>query len=221
MDPDEIREQRDMGHLVLLGDSTFDNAAYVRPGETVLDSLKVGLPDRWRATLVASDGSMIGDIPRQLERVPADATHLVLSVGGNDLMGEASALGVRVETVGQGMRLLADIRDRFDRDYLGLLDALDTRGLPAAVCTIYNPRFPDATLQREAVAALGLFNDIIIRAAHDRRVPVIELRALCTDDDDFATPIEPSGTGAEKIARAICDLVSRHDFSRRQAIIWP
>ncbi len=210
-----------MGHLVLLGDSTFDNAAYVATGTTVLDHVRVGLPDGWRATLVAADGSMIGDIPRQLERAPADATHLILSVGGNDLLGEASALGQRVETVGQGMRLLADIRDRFEGCYRDLLRVLDARGTAAAVCTIYNPRFPDATLQREAVAALALFNDAIVRAAHDQRFPLIDLRAVCTGDEDFATPIEPSSAGGEKIARALCDLVARHDFARRQAVLWP
>ena len=221
MDPVEIREQRDMGHLVLLGDSTFDNAAYVAPGATILDQVRVGLPDGWRATQGAIDGSMIADVPRQLEQAPPDATHLVLSVGGNDLMGEASALGARVETVGEGMRLLADIRERFADDYRELLRALDASGRACAVCTIYNPQFPDPALQREAVAALGMFNDAIIQAAYGLRFPVIDLRALCHSDEDFATPIEPSSTGGEKIARAICDLVSRHDFARRQAVLWP
>jgi hypothetical protein len=221
MGPAAIGEQRIMGHLVLLGDSTFDNAAYVAAGTTVLDHVRVALPDGWKATLAAVDGSMIGDIPRQLERAPADATHLVLSVGGNDLLGEASALGQRVETVGQGMRLLADIRDRFEGCYRDLLRVLDARGTAAAVCTIYNPRFPDATLQREAVAALAMFNDAIIRAAHDLHFPLIDLRAVCDDDEDFATPIEPSSTGGERIARALCDLVARHDFARRQAVLWP
>ena len=35
-------------------------------------------------TLLAVDGAIASDVRRQLERLPEDATHLVVSVGGND-----------------------------------------------------------------------------------------------------------------------------------------
>ena len=167
-----------MSHVVLLGDSIFDNAAYVRGGPAVIDQVAGLLPEGWRATLKAVDGSVIDDVHRQLERLPGDASHLILSAGGNDILGELGVLGARVSTVGEGLRRLADIRERFDRDYDRLIRAIRGRGLPSAVCTIYNPWFPDPVLQREAVAALCLFDDGIIRAAQRSRLPILDLRAF-------------------------------------------
>ena len=167
-----------MSHVILLGDSTLDNAAYVGGGPAVVDQVRGLLPDGWRATLLAVDGSRIEDVHRQLRRLPDDASHLVLSVGGNDLLAAASVLGRPTGTVGQGMLMLADLRDRFAADYAGLLRALAETGLPTVVCTVYEPPFPDATLRCAAVAALSLFDDAIVRAARPAGVPVLELRGL-------------------------------------------
>jgi hypothetical protein len=53
-----------MGHVVLLGDSIFDNAAYVRGGPDVVKQLRAKLPLDWRASLVAVDGAVTsGSIP--------------------------------------------------------------------------------------------------------------------------------------------------------------
>jgi hypothetical protein len=76
-----------MPHVVLLGDSIFDNAAYVRGGPDVVRQLREMLPAGWSATLLAVDGAVTRSVPAQIARLPADATHLVLSVGGNDALG--------------------------------------------------------------------------------------------------------------------------------------
>jgi len=90
---------RQMKHVALLGDSVFDNGAYVGGGPDVLTQLRQRLPAGWRATLAAVDGSVIRDIPHQLERVPDDATHLVISVGGNDALGFSAVLGAPSRSV--------------------------------------------------------------------------------------------------------------------------
>jgi hypothetical protein len=210
-----------MGHLVLLGDSIFDNAAYVGGGPAVIDQVRPHLPAGWRASLLAVDGSTTAGVPRQLGRRPDDASHLVLSVGGNDALGEMSVLQTPARTVGNALGLLADVRTRFARKYVPMLRALMGLGLPAAVCTIYNPRYADAGLQRASETALALFNDVILDAAHGVGSPVLELRSICTDDADYANPIEPSSIGGAKIARAIADLVAVHDFSKKQTVLYP
>jgi hypothetical protein len=83
------------------------------------------------------------------------------------------------------------------------------RGLPTAICTIYYPRFPDATLQRIATTALAVFNDCIIRAAFTHGTPLLDLRFVCTEEGDYADPIEPSARGGEKIADAIAEMLER------------
>jgi hypothetical protein len=70
-----------MKHIILLGDSVFDNAAYVAGGPDVIEPVRERLPAGWRATLRAVDGSVIGSVERQLDQLPPEASHLVISVG--------------------------------------------------------------------------------------------------------------------------------------------
>ena len=78
-----------MNHVVLLGDSIFDNASYVPGGPDVTQHLRRALPG-WRVTLLAVDGAVVDDVARQLQALPADATHLVVSAGGNDALIQGS-----------------------------------------------------------------------------------------------------------------------------------
>jgi hypothetical protein len=73
------RGQTPMAHLVLLGDSIFDNAAYVPGGPHVVRQLRAILPSGWRASLNARDRAVIVDLPQQLKSLPGDATHLIVS----------------------------------------------------------------------------------------------------------------------------------------------
>ncbi|HEX8508966.1 MAG TPA: hypothetical protein VF635_05650, partial [Propionibacteriaceae bacterium] len=54
-----------------------------------------------------------------------------------------------------------------------------------------------------ASTALTLLNDVITREAFRRGLPLIDLRVLCSEDADFANPIEPSVQGGQKISAAI------------------
>src|SRR3954469_11832269 len=76
-------------HVVLLGDSIFDNKAYVGTGPAVIDQVREQLPAGWQATLRAVDGSRVHGVPGQLRGMPKDASHLVVSVGGNDALAES------------------------------------------------------------------------------------------------------------------------------------
>jgi hypothetical protein len=191
-----------MGHVVLLGDSIFDNAAYVRGGPDVIRQLRQELPANWDASLLAVDGAVVRGVLTQLGRLPADATHLVVSAGGNDALGASHLLGQSVATVAEALSLLETAQNRFARDYGEMVEAVLARGLPTALCTIYDtpPSGPDHRLIRTALAP---FNDEIARAAFARRLALIDLRLICGADEDYANPIEPSIAGGAKIAAAI------------------
>jgi len=75
-----------MRHLVLLGDSIFDNGVYVQRGQpAVIDQLKAQIKDHgWKATLLAVDGHVLSHIADQLRNLPKDATHLFISIGRID-----------------------------------------------------------------------------------------------------------------------------------------
>jgi hypothetical protein len=199
------------GHVVLLGDSVFDNASYVPGGPDVVTHLRAVLPRGWTADLAAVDGAVAGDVRHQLSRISSEANALVVSVGGNDALRREGVLGQPARTVGEGLARLAGEVEWFRQSYQAMLEPVLARGLPTALCTIYDPRFPDPLRRQITVAGLTLFNDVIMREAFKRRLPVIDLRLVCSEDTDFANPIEPSVTGGRKIAGAIARFLVEHD----------
>jgi lysophospholipase L1-like esterase len=192
-----------MGHIVLLGDSIFDNGSYVGRGGTTLDELTTRLPADWKATLLAVDGSVTMQVSDQLRRLPKSATHLVISSGGNDALMQQPVLHDQVSTVGEAFFLLGSAVQQFEQEYRALLRAVIKKGLPTIVCTIYNGNFPDAQMSIVTSMALAPFNDAIIRAAWAANLPIIDLRVVCDRPEHYANEIEPSTKGSARIAEEI------------------
>jgi len=219
-----------MNHIVLLGDSIFDNSSYVhrdRGEEPVIDQLQARIPHDWGATLVAHDGDVACSVKQQLERVPAGASHLVISVGGNDALGMTSILHEPAGSVREALANLARTKAQFRRDYREMLQAVRALGKAVVVCTVYDQLslFDELELpgsHEVLLAALSVFNDVIIDEAVRARIPVIDLRRICDERGDYSDifPIEPSAIGSAKIAMAICRMVATHDFSRRQTVVF-
>ncbi len=209
-----------MTHIVLLGDSVFDNGSYV-PGELpVIEQLGRKLPDGGETTLLAVDGGVTSDVVGQLARVPSGATHLVVSAGGNDALGHSGLLYEPAESTAEVLGRLAEMQTGFRRAYRQMLEQLLAAGLPTVVCTVYDA-IPG--LGPPALAALSLFNDVITHEAFRARVPIVELRLVCTEPSDYSdlSPIEPSYTGGEKIASAIIAAVTGHDFAASRSAVYP
>jgi lysophospholipase L1-like esterase len=210
----------DMKHVVLLGDSIFDNKRYVGEEPDVIDQLKADLPAGWTASLNALDGSTTFDIAGQLKRLPPDATHLVVSVGGNDALKHKDLLDEKASSVAGVLDKLGKIRGEFQANYRAMLDGLLAVKLPAAVCTIYEAHYKDPDTHRIAATGLSVFNDIITREAFARGLPLIDLRLIITEDGDYANDVEPSSKGGAKIARAIADLVTTDDFKQERSVVF-
>jgi hypothetical protein len=208
-----------MTHVVLLGDSIFDNARYVPDRPPVVEQVRRGLPAGAKATLVAVDGHTVEDIAGQLPRVPADASHLVVSVGGNDALMASGLLREPAATVGDALAIIAEALGGFRTAYRAMLAGVLALGRPTALCTVYDavPGLEDAER-----AALAGFNDVISRAAAGAGLPLLDLRVICNHADDYSpvSPIEPSVIGGAKIADAICRMVAGHDFAARRTAVW-
>ena len=201
-------------HVVLLGDSILDNGAYVPGKPAVIDQVRGELPAGWTATLLAVDGSYTHDVHNQVRSVPADASHLIVSAGGNDALGESGILALPAQSAAEVFAEVARVRERFSRDYRAMLDVVLAHGKPTAICTVYDGCADDPLEQQLQVAGLATFNDVISREAVRRGLPVIDLRVLFTDPRDYANPIEPSSVGGAKIARTVSAVVTGHDFAR-------
>lgn len=207
-----------MAHVVLLGDSIFDNGSYTGGQPDVVTQLRERLPAGWQASLLAVDGAITRDIPPQLARLPPDATHLVLSIGGNDALHFQHILQAQVRSTGEGLLLLAEAVGTFEANYRAALAACLARQLPLVLCTVYNGNFSDRMYQRQVTTALTVFNDAIVRAGIEHGLDVLDLRLVCTRPEDYANPIEPSSVGGARIADAIVAIITASDASRQASV---
>jgi len=207
-------------HIVLLGDSILANGAYVGDGPDVIEQLNTSLPAGARATLGAMDGSVTSGVRLQLQIAPEDATHFVISAGGNDALHNAGLLEEKASSVAEALEKLAVVREAFEREYRAMLDDVLARSLPVAVCTIYDARFPDAKQRRLASLGLTIFNDCITREAAARGLGLIDLRLILTAAEDLANPIEPSVIGGAKIASAIAAFASDYDWTKGRCEVF-
>jgi hypothetical protein len=193
-------------HIVLLGDSIFDNEKYVPDGLPVIDHLRNIIPIDWQATLMAVDGN---ETPDTLNRgIPKTATHLIISVGGNDAIGYLPMFEQKVSKIGEALLHLGKMRETFRENYHDMLQHALSFSRPVAVCTIHTS-VPELGIGEKT--ALALFNEIILQEAFLANVPVIDLRLICNEETDYSevSPIEPSHAGGQKIARAIFSLMQR------------
>jgi hypothetical protein len=208
-----------MNHVVLLGDSIFDNGAYVERGQPdVIQQVREKLPQDSRASLWAKDGATVSITRQQLRHLPADATNLVISVGGNDALLASHVQFERVQSVAEALAKLSAIRDQFAAEYSAMLDAAMEHQVPTAVCTIYRGRADDEMQQRINEIALAVLNDVITEQAFLRGLMVIDLRLICTEPLHYANPIEPSTQGGDRIAAAIVEVVTGHSNLPRSRV---
>jgi hypothetical protein len=207
-------------HVVLLGDSIFDNGAYTRGAPDVVTHLRRLLPAGWRATLCAVDGATTRGLASQLKCVPGDASHLAIAVGGNDALQNSDLLTMRAASSAEVLEAFAERLAAFELSYRSAIREAMALGRATVVCTIYNGALEP---ERATIARLGLalFNDVILRTAIDLALDAVELRAICTEPADYANPIEPSGEGGLKIARALARaLGAADDVDAKPVLLW-
>lgn len=205
-------------HVALLGDSIFDNRSYTGGAPDVVTHLRDLLPAPWQATLCAVDGSTAADLADQLADVPADASHVIISVGGNDALRNSDLLLTPVSSTAEALILFGERVGRFEEAYRAAIDAALALRRDTTVCTIYNGNL-DAREAPLARVALMMFNDVILRVAVERGLRAINLRLVCTGPADYANPIEPSGPGGRKIARAIARCLGATQGEGRPAVV--
>lgn len=209
-----------MKHITLLGDSIFDNKNYVKGGLDVVSHLKEQIPDGWEATLRAVDGSRAENVSAQLGKIPDDATHLFVSVGGNDALYESGILDMKVSASAEVFNELSNRASAFEERYKRMLEAVLKLKKPTTLCTIYYPRMEEAFTQKIAVSALSSFNDVIIRRALLSGLPLIDLRFVCNEYADYANAIEPSEAGGAKIAKTILQVADEHNFEGNRTSVY-
>lgn len=198
--------------ILLFGDSIIDNKYYVGENEnSVLEHLQNISNDEF--IQIALDGDTTRDVlDKQLQvSTIKDASKIILSVGGNDLLQNLSFLyKSNFENVNEGLICLQNqIFQPLTERYEAIVKVLSSYRANLLLCTVYEGDLGRTDEFRGVLDSSKImassFNDIVYKTAKKFNADVLELRQIFTESDDYANPIEPSHTGGEKLANAITE----------------
>ena len=170
------------------------------------------------------DGDIVNGIYAQLHHVPADATTIVLSVGGNDglrMLGALQNVGMHPWRVASK---IMEIRGEFRARYEQMVCKVLSLGVPLIVCNVYAPNHDASDIAvmgpgARVVASIGvrLINGVIASTARKHRLPLLDLFNVFNQTKDYANPIEPSVWGGDKISSNIIAALTHNPASHRHA----
>jgi len=221
-------------NILLLGDSIIDNRSYVLEGELEvtahLKKLYLYEPDV-SITNNAVDGDTMYDLKNNHLDTPdiEEASHIIVSIGGNDLLhnisflqrtSELSKIMGKDARIGKwGVKELNPSRNRvfeetyfeiikpFKKQYETIVANLSSHRANLLLCTVYEGDLVDSDefsdVNNSSKTMVSIFNDIVYRTANKCGADVLELRDIFVRPEDYANPIEPSHIGGGKLAKAI------------------
>ena len=200
--------------LVLLGDSIIDNKTYVLDGElSVLEHIKS--KTETPVMQLALDGATTDDvINSQIQAIPFGTSHIVLSIGGNDLLNEIAFLMEDFKyTPNQVLERCQSLIAPITQKYESIVSKLQTTcRANLLLCTVYEGNLEGSVMYDDIAissrAMLSLFNDSVYKVHNLFGIGVLELRHIFTDKEDYANPIEPSHQGGGKLADKIIEWVN-------------
>ena len=221
-------------NILLLGDSIIDNRSYVLEGELdVTAHLEKLYSDHPNVSITnnAVDGDTMYDLECNHIDTPdvEEASHTIVSIGGNDLLhnisflqrtSELSKIMGKDARIGKwGRRELNPSRNKvfeetyfeiikpFTKQYETIVANLSSHRANLLLCTVYEGDLVDSDefsdVNNSSKTMVSLFNDIVYRTANKYGADVLELREIFVGPEDYANPIEPSHIGGGKLAKAI------------------
>ena len=194
-------------NVSLLGDSIIDNKVYVGEGElSVTEHLQHNSSSNF--TMIAVDGDTTEDVlENQLDNLKEPVSHIVLSIGGNDLLQNLHLLQDETSGMKFALEKSSELIGEIQENYTKILEHLSNYDTKVLLCTVYEGDLKSdvmlAQFDKAGQAMLKMHNDTVYYLASKFEVDVLELRNIFTNKEDYANPIEPSHIGGEKLAKAI------------------
>ena len=222
-------------HILLLGDSIIDNKSYVQSNELdVTAHLEMLFEDQPEVYIHnnAVDGYTMSDLIENNLNLESthEPSHIIISIGGNDLLGYLPFLQQTIDLFGAGTMVDAwapikngrtmnpsrntvlgetyfDITKPFTKQYETIVANLSNHRAKLLLCTVYEGDLVDSDefsdVNNSSKTMVSLFNDIVYRTSNKYSADVLELREIFVRPEDYANPIEPSHIGGGKLAKAI------------------
>jgi hypothetical protein len=179
-------------HIVLMGDSMFDNKNYVYYNETVSKHL---MEYHYNTINVAKDGAVISDLKKQLKKIPKKMQNkdnlLFISIGGNNIL---NAYSLKEDNFGD----VTIIKDIFDH-YKTIIDKIIlTTKMSVILLDLYYP-----PKKEEYFKLIDWWNMYLKQFANERNLPILEVSEILNKGDNFVNDIEPSNKGGKILSKAI------------------
>jgi lysophospholipase L1-like esterase len=189
----------DKQSFILLGDSIFQNDAYVTDGKSV-DNMLIERTNGKTISL-AVDHSKIVDVYEQILQIPDNlnfsSTTIFLSAGGNDILNHyvdsnnditnRNILGTMFASY---KNIIKSIKNKMSNANIVLLD-------------IY---YPENLTYKQYHPIIKEWNEMIYNYARESKnniKGVLKISSILTKNDDFTLGIEPSSIGSQKLVDAI------------------
>jgi hypothetical protein len=185
--------------IVLLGDSIFQNKAYVSTGKSVEELFREKTDNK--TICLAVDHSKIIDVYSQIENIPDELnngyTTVFLSAGGNDILthyidqeNDATNTSVLAPMFSSYKKLVQSVKSRLPNVNIVLLD-------------IY---YPENLKYKQYHHIISEWNNKIYDYASEPKnniKKVFKVSNILTQQNDFSFGIEPSSNGSNKIVETI------------------
>ena len=195
--------------VVLFGDSILNNSRYVPFGKSVGASLQ----DIYGAGFktYAQDGALIHTVYNQVEQygiyndssgeASNDNTHIVISVGGNDMLNALNVHALSDEKV-----------DKFASQYESLIKHICTT-FPYAYVYLLNVYHPKEERYQKITKYIDKWNESVselIETDELKRVTLVDVDSVVVKEEDFVSEVEPSSKGGKKIAKAVVSKINEY-----------
>ena len=206
-------------HVILCGDSALNNKNVTGfDPETELSiegELNRALGDESRAIVrvLATPGHCMKDFTQtQLPQVPAMATHIFLSIGGNDALAKAKELFEQPGKISLLLGFIHWLFFLFSLEYYQTLSTLKTIGKSQVfICTLYTPDMKKAFWWKRWLCAFALWhlNRVIRTVAHQFNYDILDLAVICDPKTDMRPghEVELNHGGCKKVAAAMYNKV--------------
>jgi lysophospholipase L1-like esterase len=185
--------------FILLGDSIFQNDAYVSDGKSVNNLLLERT--NGKSICLAVDHSKIVDIYDQVLKIPdnlnSSSTTIFLSAGGNDILNH----------------YVDDNNDITNKTILGTIFAAYKNviksiknKIPNANIVLLDIYYPENITYKQYHPIIKEWNEMIYNYARESKnniKGVLKISGILTKSDDFTLGIEPSSIGSQKLIEAI------------------
>tara|TARA_A100001015_G_scaffold12651_1_gene14903 strand:+ start:1165 stop:1809 length:645 start_codon:yes stop_codon:yes gene_type:complete len=184
--------QNKVTHIVLLGDSIFQNNNYVPKSKSVeyLLKEKLSIP----SLVLAQDNAIIYDIPKQYNSMPlnlnAKTTNLYISIGGNDL------LNLYEHNNTNNSKLFNMVWEIYKKTILMLIDSTQCNIILTDIYFISDPNYS------KYIPMIKKWNSNLYQFADQHKLNVFKISKILTQPKDFTNSIEPSVIGGNKMVNS-------------------